>query len=121
MIGLDLYTVHPDGALCSDTTGVYVRHGQWAGGVLNNSDCRTGAWGAWAPETNTLTVGPLRLKAGMLLGLISGYRAADVLPLASVSLAASLSSSAWWARVSYLPKPPGGASSGVHFSIERPF
>ena len=34
MIGLDLYTAHQDGALCNDTTGVYVRHGQWAGGVL---------------------------------------------------------------------------------------
>ena len=63
----------------------------------------------------------MRLKAGLLLGLISGYRAADLLPLASVSVAASVPSSAWWARVSYLPKPPGGASSGLHFSIERQF
>ena len=119
MIGLDLYTHHPDGAPCNDTVGIYLRHGQWAGGVLRNSECTTGAWGAWAPETNTLTLGPLRYKVGALLGVITGYRRADVMPMASVSVAVQLPGD-WWARLSYLPKPPGGASAGIHLSVERP-
>lgn len=115
--GLDLHTHHPDGALCNDTTGVYVHHGRWAGGALKNSECNTGAWGAWAPESNTLTLGPVRYKVGALLGVITGYRSASVIPMASVSVAANIGGN-WWARASYLPKPPGGASSGIHFSIE---
>lgn len=122
MIGLDLYTHHQHPAgLCSDTVGVYVVHRGWAGGVLRNSECRVGAWGAWAPETNVLTVGPVRAKAGALLGVITGYRAADVLPMASVSVAASLAGSSTWLRLSYLPRSPRAQSDGWHLSIEREF
>jgi len=119
MIGLDLYTIHPDGAMCNDTVGVYVRQGELAGGVLKNSDCRTGAWGAWAPETNTITLGPLRAKAGLLLGGITGYKSANVLPLVVPSVAIGRGGN--WLRLSYLPKAPGARSDGLHFSIERDF
>ena len=119
MIGLDLYTVHPDGALCNDTTGFYVRHGQWAGGVLKNSDCRIGAWGAWVAETNSLTTGTIKAKAAVMVGAITGYRSADVLPLLVPSVAIGWRST--WLRASYLPKAPGAQSDGWHFSIEYDF
>lgn len=120
MIGLSIYTHHttPDG-LCNDTAGLYVRHGEWAGGVLKNSECRVGAWGAWAPETNTLINGTIRAKAGLMLGFITGYKSADVLPLVSPSIAIGWRST--WLRASYLPRAPGAQSDGWHFSIEYDF
>jgi hypothetical protein len=121
MIGLDLYTHHtnPQG-LCNDTLGVYVIHRGFAGGVLRNSERRASVWAGWAPETNTITIGRVKAKAGAVLGVIHGYRASPVLPMATASAAFSIDG-VNWVRLSYLPRSPGAQSDGVHISIERGF
>jgi hypothetical protein len=121
MIGLDLYThhTHPLG-LCADTVGIYVTHRGFAGGALRNSECRASVWAGWAPESNVLTLGPVRAKAGLVLGAIAGYRAHPVLPMATASAAFSIDGLTW-VRFSYLPRSPGAQSDGMHLSIERRF
>ena len=116
MIGFNLYTSHTHYMPCDFNPGVYMVAGGWGAGLLKNSGCRTGAWGAWVPETNVLTVGPVDVKAGVMLGLITGYAQNPVSPLVVPSVALRLSTA--WYRLSYLPRAPGAATDGWHVSIE---
>jgi hypothetical protein len=120
-LGLHLYTHHFGQMPCDVNPGVYVVAEGFAGGVFKNSECETGLWGAWAPHTNVLTVGPVRAKAGVLLGGIVGYRAAPLLPLVVPTVAVQVGPLPW-IRASYLPTHPTlNSVSGVHFSIEYSF
>ncbi len=114
MIGLDLYTVHraPHG-LCNDTVGIYyVDQGGRGAGLMKNSECRVGAWAAYTAQTNTLTIARMPVSAGVAMGAIAGYRMAPVLPLIFPSIKLGI------LRFSYLPRPPGAQSDGLHISIE---
>lgn len=120
-LGLDLYTHHRvQGELCNDTTGVYVKHNGFAGGITKISNCRTGAWVAWAPETNIATFGNTVVNVGVLLGAIIGYKSMPVVPLVSPGVSFGVPTSVMY-RLQYLPKPPKGTSDGIHFSVEFPF
>jgi hypothetical protein len=119
MIGLLLHTFHFSPMPCDNTAGLYfVEHGLTAG-VFRNSECRTGAWAGWAPETNTLTIGPVKAKAGVIAGMIAGYQSNPILPLLLPSVAVSLDGQSWL-RATYLPKFKTGAS-GVSLSVEYAF
>lgn len=119
MIGLMLHTEHSAPMPCDDTYGVYINHNGASAGIFKNSECNIGAWGAWAPETNTLTLGPVHMKAGLLVGGILGYKEHPIFPLLVPSVAVSLDGRTW-VRASYLPKVKTGAS-GVTFSVEFTF
>lgn len=116
-IGINLYTHHTDDAgLCNQNPGVYVKsESGWAGGVLKNSECRLGAWGAYSFETNTIRLLGVPASAGLMVGGITGYRAAPLLPLIAPSVKVSVF------RFTYLPKAPGAQSDGIHLSIEKKF
>ncbi len=119
MIGLMLQTHHMGPAQCGSTVGVYVVHEQIGGGIFRNSECNLGAWGGWAPETNTITVGPFKAKAGAIAGLVVGYRNRPVFPLLIPSAAVSLDSQ-HWLRANLLPSYRG-STAGVMFSVEWDF
>jgi len=116
MLGLNIYTAHTTNMPCDDTVGVYAIRGNLGAGVLRNSECRVGAWGAWIPETNVLTIGPVKVKAGLMLGLIAGYARQPIGPLVVPSAATKLGPV--WYRLSYLPRAPGAATDGWHISME---
>jgi len=120
-LGINLYTTHFGPAACDTTVGVYVTNGHFGGGLLRNSQCNVGAWGAWTPQTNTITLGPVTAKAGLMVGAISGYTSEFILPLLVPSVAAKLPGTPWL-RASYLPKYGDKSTvDGVHFSIEYSF
>ncbi len=119
MIGLMLHTNHFGPAQCDDTSGVYVVSNQVGGGIFRNSECNIGAWGGWAPETNTITIGPVKAKAGAIFGAVAGYRSRPISPMFSPSIAVSLDGAAW-VRANYLP-PYRGSTPGVMFSVEWNF
>lgn len=114
MIGLDLYTIHraPQG-LCNDTVGIYyVGQDGLGAGLIKNSQCHVGAWAAYTAQTNTLTIARMPMSAGVTVGAIAGYRMAPVLPLLVPSIKIGVF------RFSYVPRPPGAQSDGLHISIE---
>jgi hypothetical protein len=119
VIGLMLHTHHFGNVPCDDTVGVYVVHEQVGGGVFRNSECRVGAWGGWAPETNTITLGPAKVKAGLIAGLVLGYRHRPVFPLLVPSAAVSLDGR-HWLRANVLP-PFRETTAGVMLSVEWNF
>lgn len=120
MIGLHLYTHHDTSGYVNETVGVYVVHESKAAGVLTNSEGRASAYLAWAPETGTVQIGPLRMSAGILIGAITGYSTCNVCPLVAPSIALGVSDD-WRLRISRLPKPNDDGSGGWHFSIEVGF
>lgn len=115
MLGLNLHTAHTAHMPCDDTAGVYYRGSDFGAGVFKNSECRVGAWGGWTRETNTLTLGPVSAKAGVVAGLVLGYAENPVLPLLLPSVAVSWGGKTWL-RFTYLPKVK--ASAGVSVSLE---
>lgn len=119
MIGLHLHTFHSSHVPCDDTVGIYYMGSSFGGGVFKNSACRIGAWGGWTPETNVLTIGPLRAKAGAIIGGVVGYKKNPVRPLLLPSVAVSLDERAW-VRATYLPKFKESAS-GISLSVEYSF
>ena len=119
MIGLLLHTFHTSPVPCDDTAGVYLLADGYTAGVFKNSECRVGAWGGWAPETNVLTLGPVKAKAGAIVGAVAGYKAHPVFPLLVPSVAVSLDGRSWL-RASFLPQfktSAGGVSLSVEFAF----
>jgi hypothetical protein len=119
MIGLLLHTFHTSPVPCDDTAGVYLLADGYTAGLFKNSECHPGAWAGWAPETNVLTLGPVRAKAGVTVGAIAGYKSRPILPLLLPSIAISLDSQSWL-RATFLPKFKTGAG-GVALSVEFTF
>ena len=104
---------------CDDTLGIYYRGANFGGGIFKNSECRLGAWGGWTPETNTLTIGPVKAKAGAAVGLVAGYKAHPVFPLLLPSVAVSLDGQSWL-RATFLPQfktSAGGVSLSLEFEL----
>lgn len=119
MIGLLLHTFHTSPVPCDDTTGVYVLANGFGAGLLKNSECRPGAWAGWAPETNVLTIDHAKAKAGLIAGVIAGYKSHPIFPLLVPSVAVSFDSKLW-VRASFL-SPVNSSPGGVTFSLEYPF
>lgn len=119
MIGLNLYTLHTAPVPCDGTAGVYYRSSDFAGGLFKNSECRPGAWGGWTPETNTLAIGPVKAKAGAIVGLVAGYKSNPILPLLLPSVAVSIDGRSWL-RATFIPQFKTSAG-GVSFSVEFDF
>jgi hypothetical protein len=119
MIGLLLHTFHDAPVPCSNTMGAYLVVDEYTAGIFKNSECRLGAWAGWAPETNTITLGLVKAKAGLVAGLVAGYKARPVFSLLVPSVAVSLDER-WWLRASYLAKVKT-STTGVTLSIEHPF
>jgi hypothetical protein len=117
MIGLHLYTLHAAPMACNSNPGIYYRGEEFAAGVYQNSHCRTSAWLGWNRETNTITVGPLHAKAGIIAGGVIGYEIAPVVPLLLPSLAVGSPKSGWF-RASWIPTVRGKVTGGLHFSVE---
>lgn len=119
MIGVNLYTLHTTAVPCDGTAGLYVLVSGIGAGVLKNSECRFGAWAGWAPETNTLTIGPVKAKAGAIVGLVAGYKSNPIFPLLLPSVAVSFDGRSWL-RITFIPKfktSAGGASFSVEFQF----
>ena len=119
ILGIMLHTAHMGPAQCDNTAGIYAVRDQIGGGIFRNSECNLGAWGGWAPETNTITLRQVEAKAGAIIGVVAGYRSRPVSPLFSPSIAVSFDGNSW-VRANYLPSYRG-STSGVMFSIEWKF
>lgn len=119
MIGLNIHTLHTDSMPCDGTVGVYYRSADTGGGLFKNSECRLSAWAGWTPETNTITLGPVKAKAGAIVGVVTGYKSHPVFPLALPSVAVSIDGGLWF-RATVIPKVKK-SSGGVSFSVEMKF
>lgn len=95
--------------------GVYVRlDGGATLGVLRNSYGTTSAYAGWTWQTDAD-------RYAITLGVITGYPGRAVAPLVVPSVRIGLTD-ATSARLSLLPRPPGGdGSAGLHLSLERRF
>lgn len=82
-IGAHLGSWHSEPGYNNANPGLYLRTaGGWTAGFYRNSEWRTSAYAGWTASTEV--AGPVR--AELTLGLITGYRAAPVLPLLAPSL-----------------------------------
>lgn len=119
MIGLHLHTLHMAPMPCDSNPGIYYRGEDFAAGVFRNSECRPGAWAGWNAETNTLTLGPVATKAGVVVGGLLGY-ARGPRPLVLPSIATKAGSLPWL-RLTWIPTIKPHVIGGVHFSVEIPY
>lgn len=116
-IGVHLASAHSRPGFEGFNPGLYVvAPAGAAAGVYRNSYGRASAWAGWLFEA---PLGDTPLAAGLVVGVVTGYPAAAVLPLAAPSLA-------WRAgerctlRLTALPKPPRhGSAAALHLSVEH--
>ena len=100
-----------------DNHGLYAR---WANGAtvgaFRNSEHATSAYVGWSKDWPLVK----RVDVGLLLGLVTGYQRADVLPLAvpSVRLAATKNLGI---RASLIVNPDKAGAHAVHLSAEWRF
>jgi len=115
--GIDLYTIHQNSdGLRNETPGFYaVLENGVSFGALYNSHARLSVWAGYSIETNTLTISKIPVSAGLIVGGITGYKAAPVLPLLLPSI------KIWNIRASYIMKTKENQGSAIHFSYEFKF
>lgn len=119
-VGLHLGTKHSSAGYNNTNPGVYARWDSgMTAGVYYNSERATSAYAGYLWETGAYT--PLQLQAGLLLGVVTGYRARQLTPLLVPSLSAALPATDWRARLTYVPKAEKGSAHALHLSIERNF
>lgn len=110
-IGVSTYTHHFGGNFEDTTPGVYLRHGNWTVGTVQNSIRRQSFYGGYVWETGDR-------RFSLIVGAITGYRIAPVLPLVAPSYRQPIMKDVA-ARFTLLPgikAPPA-----IHFSLEHEF
>lgn len=120
-IGAHLYTQHFNSGYCNNNYGIYVAtEDKVVLGILRNSECNIGAYLAWAPENNVLTIKNSKVSVSLTIGGIYGYKNSLISPLIIPSVINEYKDVRY--RLSYLPKPPNSnGSAGIHYSIEWRF
>lgn len=117
LIGFDLYSFHTCESCGYEnfTPGIYVTgNGTIAPtvGIYRNSEAGTSAIAG-----ATINAG----KFAVLIGGVTGYKRAAILPIIYPSFALALTKETSF-RIGYIPRVSGFTNSGVvHFSVERNF
>jgi hypothetical protein len=113
--GLHIASVHSRGGFCNFNPGAYARwEGGFTIGAYRNSECRASPYGGWTWKTRTL----YQLSGALTVGVVLGYKRADVLPLAVPSVAIHLDYRTA-VRFAYVPKIEKGEAHTLHLMIER--
>jgi hypothetical protein len=114
VVGLHVATLHSSRGWCDANPGLYARwSGGFTAGTYRNSECRPSAYAGWAWQTEGA------VRAGVLVGVVTGYKAHAVLPLLLPSVAFDLTQSTT-ARLTYIPKVQKRGAHALHFSLEFP-
>jgi hypothetical protein len=112
--GAHLGSVHSAPGFCDFNPGAFVRFDDGGTvGFYRNSECRLSVYAGWT--FHALQRG--KLSADVTLGAVTGYRRANVLPLAVPSLAYQVNDQVA-VRVAYVPKVEKGGAHAVHFMVE---
>lgn len=115
-MGLHVATLHSAKGFCQNTPGVYA---MWANGltagVYHNSECEK--YSAYIAQT-WQTEG--WVKFGLTAGVVTGYKAAAVMPLVVPSVSISLGDRVS-VRLSYLAKVQADGAHALNFAIEKAF
>jgi hypothetical protein len=116
-VGLHLVSAHQHGGLNGINPGIYVRFDNGATfGTYRNSHRRQSSYAAWTFETEAVA----GFSAALTVGAITGYPAAEVMPMLAPSVAYRVSDYA--ARLAIVPRPPlAGASAALHLMFETHF
>jgi len=108
-LGIDTVSLHSQSGRNTVTPGIYaIYNGTMAGGIMRNSWGRISRYGAWVWSDKTG-------HWGLMVGGITGYSRARVLPLALPSYRLTIAPNAY-ARLSAIPNPWG--ASALHLSFE---
>lgn len=114
-LGFHVASYHSRPGFCNINPGLYYR---WENGIqiggYRNSQCRPSFYGGWFVETEG------RVRAGIGLGVVSGYRGRGILPVLMPSVAVSVTEHQSL-RFIYFPKTHPKAAAVFHMTIEHRF
>jgi len=118
LVGMHIGTWHDAVGFCSNTPGTYAK---WVNGMtlgtFRNSECEN--YSFYVGKTyETDLAGSIR--AAVTIGAITGYRAADVLPLVAPSLSIAMPRRAA-VRITYIPKVAQDGANALNFAVETHF
>jgi hypothetical protein len=120
-IGLHIGSRHSAPGYNDHNLGIYARWANaqgdgFAAGTYLNSQRATSVWAgyAWSWRMQALP-----LSAGLIVGGVSGYRAAKIMPMALPSAALHWGNTA--ARLSYVPRVEKSGAAALHLSLEYTF
>ena len=119
-IGLHIGTKHSRSGLNNVNPGAYmVFSDSLVLGGYYNSERHASAYAAWQWQTEPLAfTGPLRLRASVLAGLVTGYESRRVMPLLLPSLSMPLANTGASVRLSFVPRFEKRGAAALHASLE---
>jgi len=113
VVGLHVASIHSRPGFCNLNLGLYYRfEAGWQAGGYRNSECRASFYVGWHAETEG------RLRLGIGLGAVTGYRGQGVQPVVMPSVAFSVTERES-VRLIYLPKKDPKSAAVLHMTIEH--
>jgi hypothetical protein len=113
VLGLHVASVHSRSGFCDLNLGAYYRwEAGWQIGGYRNSECRASFYVGWNIETSG------RLRAGIGLGAVSGYRNQGIQPVVMPSVAFSFTERES-VRLIFLPKRDPKSAAVLHMTLEH--
>lgn len=111
--GLHVASIHSKSGFCGLNLGAYYRwEAGWQVGGYRNSECRASFYVGWHIETSG------RLRAGIGLGGVTGYKGQGVQPVVMPSVAYSLTERES-IRLIFLPKRDPKSAAVLHMTLEH--
>jgi hypothetical protein len=113
VVGLHVGSIHSKHGFCGVNLGVYYRfEAGWQAGGYRNSECRASFYVGWHTETSG------RLRLGIGLGGVTGYKGQGVQPVVMPSVAFSLTERQSM-RLIFLPKRDPKSAAVLHMTLEH--
>ena len=113
ILGVHVASVHDRSGFCNLNLGAYYRwQAGWQVGGYRNSDCRASFYGGWHVETSG------RVRVGLGLGAVTGYKGEGVLGVVMPSVAFSVTERQS-ARLIFLPRRDPKSAAVLHLTIEH--
>jgi hypothetical protein len=113
VVGLHVASIHSKHGFCNLNLGAYYRfEAGWQAGGYRNSECRASFYVGWHAETSG------RVRAGIGLGAVTGYRGQGVQPVVMPSVAFSITEQQS-VRLIFLPKRDPKSAAVLHMTLEH--